>query len=237
MAIGSVEKTRSGVMLLLREKTRPPGKGDFMRRIRCAFGLFFLTAPFVMAGCSTSQPIVSEWSNSNYVSPAFKRILVGAIGGQPSIRRNLEDEFVAQLRSDGVEAVPSYRSIPEDETLDEAKLKRAAREARADAVILARLVNVEQKTQIGPSYYPVPSFGFFGPHFGASWYGAYGEPYVYRYNVYTSEAQLLDLNRNELVWTGTLKTTELDNVPTAIKSYAQAVIKALEQKNLLAARR
>jgi len=201
-----------------------------------ACALFFVAASFI-TGCSTSPEIVSQWSNPNYRTAAFRRILVGAIGGQPSIRRNLEDEFVAQLRSDGVDAVASYQYVPEDEGLDEAKLKQAAKQANADAEIIARLVNIEQKTEFGPGYYPAPSFGFFGPHFGASWYGGYGAPSVYRYNVYTSEAQLFDLNRNDVVWTGTLKTTELDNIPAAIKNYVQTVVKALEQQNLLAAKR
>src|ERR1043166_6056520 len=121
-----------------------------MRRISCAFGLLFVTAAIIITGCSASQELVSQWRNPEYRSASFRRILVGAIGGQPSIRRNLEDEFVAQLRSDGVDAVASYQYIPEDEGLDEAKLKQAAKQANADAVIIARLVNVEQKTQFGP---------------------------------------------------------------------------------------
>ena len=207
-----------------------------MCRILRACALFFVAASFITS-CSTSPEIVSQWSNPNYRTAAFRRILVGAIGGPPSIRRNLEDEFVTRLRSDGVEAVASYQYIPEDEGLDEAELKQAAKQATADAEIIARLVSIEQKTEFGPSYYPVPSFGFFGPHFGASWYGGYGAPSVYRFNVYTSEAQLFDLNRNDVVWTGTLKTTELDNIRAAIKNYVQTVVKALEQQNLVAARR
>jgi hypothetical protein len=36
-----------------------------------------------------------------------------------------------------------------------------------------------------------------------------------------------------LVWTGTIKTTDPENVQTAIKSYVEAVMKALEAQNLL----
>jgi hypothetical protein len=184
-------------------------------------------------GCSTTKRIVSEWSHPGYTSPAFKRIMVGGVGGQTSIRRNFEDEFVAQLKTEGVDALPSYRYIQEDENIEEARLKQAAREAGADAAILVRSVNVEQKTELGPSYYPTPSFGFFGGHFSAAWYGLYGSPSVHRYNEYTSETTLYDLTNNAVVWTGTIRTTEPDNVNTAIKSYVQSVITALNQKNLL----
>jgi hypothetical protein len=45
--------------------------------------------------------------------------------------------------------------MAEDEKLDETKLKEAAQKAGADAVIFAQLVQVEQKTNIGPSYIPL----------------------------------------------------------------------------------
>jgi hypothetical protein len=39
---------------------------------------------------------------------------------------NFEDEFLVQLRAAGVDALPSYRYIAEDEKIDETKLKQAA---------------------------------------------------------------------------------------------------------------
>jgi hypothetical protein len=68
------------------------------------------------------------------------------------MRRNFEDEFVAQLRVNGLDAVPSYRYASGDERIDEAKLKEVVKAAGADAAIIARPVNVEQKTEVGPSY-------------------------------------------------------------------------------------
>ena len=186
-----------------------------------------------VGGCSTTSPIISEWRNPGYGSTSFKRMMVGGLGGETSIRRNFEDEFVAQLRATGIDALPSYRFLPDEEMIDEAKLKQAAQKAGADAVIFARSVSVEQKTQMGPNYYPMPWFGIYGSHVGASWQGLYGAPSVYRYNEYTSETTLYDVGKNEVVWTGTIRTTEPENVRTAIKSYVEAVMKALDEKNLI----
>ncbi|HEU4340117.1 MAG TPA: hypothetical protein VFU31_00955 [Candidatus Binatia bacterium] len=200
---------------------------------RCIFALCTLVATVATSGCSATKMLVNEWSNPAYTSRSFNRVLVGGMGGSPSIRRNFEDEFVAQLRAAGVDGLPSYRYSPEDEKLDEGKLKQAAQEAGADAVIIARSVSVEQKTEVSPSYYPSPAFGIFGRNVSAAWYGLYGVPSVYRYDVYTSETTLYDVGKNEVVWTGTLKTTAPDNPNTAIKSYVQTVIKSLNEKNLL----
>ena len=196
-----------------------------------ALGMVFVM--IVFAGCSATSPIVSEWRNPAYTAGSFSRIMVGALGGDTSVRRNFEDEFVAQLRAAGIEALPSYGFTAESEKIDEGSLKQAAQKARADALLFARVIQVEQKSQYGPSYFPYTSFGIFGSNVGASWYGLGGAPTVYRYNEYVSETTLHDLGKNEIVWTGTIKTTEPENVRTAIKSYVETVMKTLQEKNLI----
>jgi hypothetical protein len=188
---------------------------------------------FGFAGCSATSPIVSEWRNPAYASASFRRIMVGALGGDTSVRRNFEDEFVAQLRAAGIDALPSYRFTTDSEKVDEASLKQAAQKARADALLFARLIQVEQKSQYGPGYFPYTSFGIFGSNVGATWYGLGGAPTIYRYNEYVSESTLYNLDKNEIVWTGTIKTMEPENVRTAIKSYVEAVMKTLQEKNLI----
>ena len=188
-----------------------------------------------LSGCSTATPIVSEWRNPAYASGPFKRIMIGGPSGETSVRRNFEDEFVVQFQAAGIDGLASYRYIPENEGIDENKLKQAAQTARADAVLFARSVKMEQKTNYGPTF-PYLSFGIFGSNVGASWSGLPGASGAYRYNEYTSETTLYDVAKNELVWTGTTKTTEPENMRTAIKSYVEAVMKALDAQNLLPGR-
>ena len=195
--------------------------------------VYALTLGFT--GCSATTPVVSEWRNPGYRSASFKRIMVGGLGGATSVRRNFEDEFVAQLHAVGIDALPSYRYMPETEQIDEANLKQAAQKSGADAAIIARSIQVEEKRQLSPSYFPAPWFGFYGSHVGASWYGLYGAPSVYRYNEYTSETTLYDLAKNEVVWSGTITTTDPSDVKTAIKRYVEVVMGALREKNLLGA--
>jgi uncharacterized protein YpiB (UPF0302 family) len=91
---------------------------------------------------------VTEWRNPGYSAASFKRIMVGGLGGATSVRRNSEDEFVIQLRAAGIDALPSYRSMAEDEKVDEAKIRQAPEKAGADAAILARPIHVEEKTNL-----------------------------------------------------------------------------------------
>jgi hypothetical protein len=195
-----------------------------------------LMSLFVLSGCSTANFIVSEWRNPSYIAPAFKTVMVGGLSEQTSVRRNFEDEFLTQLRAAGVDAVPSYRHLPDEEKIDDAKLRQVARKTGADALIVARPVKVEQKTDYGSSY-AVPSFGVFGSNVGAVWQGPYGSPSIRRYTEYTSEATLYDLKKDDIVWTATLRTSEQENLNTAVKLYVEAVINALKEKNLLSAKK
>ena len=196
------------------------------------FAFSFLIAALALAGCSTQSQLVTQWSNPGYAPPPFKRIVVGGSGGESAVRRNFEDEFAAQLRSAGIDAVQSYLYVPEEQNLDEAKLSQVAKRAGADAALLARSVGVEQRTEYSPSYYPYPSVGIFGSHVGAT-YGFYGGPSVRRYEITISETTLYDVGKNDVVWTGTMKTTQLDDLNSVIKDYVATVIKALNEKNLL----
>jgi len=160
--------------------------------------------------------------------------MIAGPSGDASVRRGFEDEFVAQLAAMGVDAVPSYRFIPDDgEAKNENIVKQAAQEARVDGLLWMRPMKVEEKINY-PTPAPPISFGVFGANAGAEWYGIPGmSSGPSRYNEYTSETALYDVAKNDLVWTGTVKAKEPSNVQAAIKSYVQTVTKALGEQNLL----
>jgi hypothetical protein len=191
--------------------------------------ILFIT--LALNGCSTATPIVSQWRNPAPASDSFQRLMIGGPSGDASVRRSFEDEFVAQLAAVGVDALASYRYMPEIGETSENILKQAAKEARADGLLLMRPVRVQEKTNY-PAIGPGISFGIFGSNVGAGWTGIPGSSGPYRYNEYTSETALYDVARNELVWTGTVQAKDPPNVQTAIKSYVQTITKALTAQNL-----
>ena len=199
--------------------------------LHCAASLLI---GLLLVGCSTTPPtVLSEWRNPAYASGTFSRIMIGGLGGDASTRRNFEDEFIAQLRAAGADGLASYRYVPEVNDADENRLRDAARKAGVDALILTRLVRVEEKTQYSGSIAAPISFGVFGSNVGASWYGLGGAPSAYRVNEYTAETALHDVAKKEVVWSGTTKTSETEGGRTAIKSAVEAVVKSLAEKNLL----
>ncbi|HEY6367469.1 MAG TPA: hypothetical protein VI585_22030 [Candidatus Binatia bacterium] len=193
-----------------------------------------IAVAFVLAGCAATK-IVTQWSNPDYASPRFKKILVIGVSKQPSIRRTFEEEFVNKLKAVGVDAVPSYLYITEDGQVDEARLNEAVKKANADAVIITRLVRVEKKTEVSPGFYqPAPAigYGFYGGY-SSAWLGYYEPPRIYEYEVYISETSLYDVTKNQLVWTGTAETTDPGDIGNEIKRYVDIVVDALKSKKVL----
>lgn len=189
----------------------------------------------VAAGCSSTK-LVSQWENPEYVPAGFNRLLVIGVSRQPGLRRTFEDTFVARLKAENVDAVPSYRLIPEDGPVPEARLQEAVERGGADGVLITRLVRVEQRTEVSPGYYaPAPALGFgVYPWYSGAWLGYYEPPRVYQYDVYTSETSLYDVRRNQLVWSGTVQTRSPSDLERDIRHYVDTVIKALKKEEVLA---
>jgi len=188
-----------------------------------------------LTGCASSTKIVNQWSHPDYTSPRFRRVLVIGVSRQPGIRRTFEDEFVAKLKAAGVDAAPSYRYIADDGQVAEDRMLEAVKQANADAALITRLVRVEKKTEVTPGFYqPAPpvTFGFY-PGYSAAWLGYYEPPRIYQYDVYISETSLYDVVKNQLVWSGTVETTDPGDINKEIKRYVDTVIDALKSKNLL----
>jgi hypothetical protein len=199
-------------------------------RIRITAAL--IAVALSMGGCAASK-IVNQWHDPLYSSAGFKQIVVIGISKQASIRRSFEDEFVAQLKSVGTEAVPGYRFIKEEGQAEEARLLQAVKQTGADGAVITRLVRAERQTQVTPGHYdPFPAFGFYR-WYSSAWGGYYEPPRVYNSEVYVSETSLYDLRRDRLVWAGTVTTTDPDNIRDEIRNYVKIVVTALMDKNLL----
>jgi hypothetical protein len=127
----------------------------------------------------------------------------------------------------------SYEFIPEDGQVLEPRLMEAVKQVAADAVIMTRLVRVEKKADVAPGPYgPFPAFGFYR-WYSSAWVGFYEPPRLNFYDIYISETSLYDVLKDQLVWSGIAKTTDLGDIQKEIKEYVEVVIRTLNEKNLL----
>jgi hypothetical protein len=189
-----------------------------------------------LAGCASTS-LVNEWKAPEYFGSGFERIMVMGVTQQTSTRRIFEDEFVAQIKAAGIDAVQSYTVVPEDGPVAEEKLVRAVQTAEADGVISTRLVKVEQKMHVTSGHYrPAPYMDFYG-WYSTAWMGFYDPPIVYQYDLYTSETSLYAMPENKVVWSGTARTAAPgSDIHKEIADYARVMIKAMKEAGVLSSR-
>jgi tetratricopeptide (TPR) repeat protein len=109
------------------------------------FALAGLLTMLMLAGCAATE-LVNQWSSPAYTAPWFKRVMVIAVTRKASIRRNFEDEFVAQLKAAGVDAVPSYQYIPDEGQVEEPLLNKAV--LAAGAFVAANAATLDYHAQL-----------------------------------------------------------------------------------------
>lgn len=201
-----------------------------MRSSLC--GLLAVAAVAVLGACASTS-LVNQWKSAEFAGPPVRKVLVLGVTEQAGVRRVFEDEFAAQLRAVGVDAVPSYTVIPEDGKAEREVLEKAVQDLDADGVLVTRLVKSEQKTQITPGYYgPAPTMGFYG-WYSSAWIGYYEPPMVYQYDVVTAETSLYSPPQSRLVWSGTTETFSPQDVKKETQGFAKVIIGALRKQGIL----
>jgi hypothetical protein len=226
-------RRRGGIMKLTSHKSANRLTIGIERELTTILSAALVAIALLVAACSSGPSMLAEWQNPAYSSGAFKKIMVAGPTGNDARQRTVEDELANQLREQGIDAVPSYQVIPNDQDVDDNTVKEAAQKAGADGVLSVRTVNRDERAE-PPTVMPYTWLGYFGGNFGVSMGGPTVGSYGRRYYEYTSETQLYDVRKNELVWTGTTKTSEYpEDTRAGIRSFAEAVVKELDKKNLV----
>jgi hypothetical protein len=198
----------------------------FRRRV-----LFYLAISLFLGGCASTK-LVNEWQVEGKSFGPYRNVLVIGIGEEAGSRRTFEDVFSSKLRTAGTQASPSYSLLPSTGAADEQALLKSVREANADAVLMTRLVRMDNKTEYTPPQMRMmPGPGFYG-YYNAGW--AYYEPgRVNNYTIAVVETNLWDAASQELVWSGTTETFQPGELRKEVEGYSDLMIEALQKRKLL----
>ncbi len=91
--------------------------------------LFFLTQGFAQ----------SSWKSSDYRKENYRKVVVLAKTSNPGAKRLLEDQTVAELQANGIQAIPAYSNITERDLVSENALIAKADQLEADALLVFQL--------------------------------------------------------------------------------------------------
>jgi hypothetical protein len=198
-------------------------------RLAAATSWHLIAALSLLAGCATVE-LAGSWKDPGFTGPALRKVLVIGAAQSETNRRLFEDSFSQVLKASGVTAVPGYTLIPVGAAPSRDQVRDAVAKAGADAVIVTRVGRAETRVEVTPTYYQT------GPY-RAGLYGGYGTSaapaMVNQYEVFTLETTLWQVKTEKVVWGGTSRVIEPQDVSKATAELAEVLIAKMRADGVL----
>lgn len=185
-------------------------------------------AALVLGGCATTRP-VHEWRSEGFTG-SIDTVLVIAAVKRSTQRRVFEDLFADALASHGVTATPSYTLMTSEVEISRETVERAIRGQNIDAVLVTRLLGVEEVETYQP-----PTVLYYGSY-DSYYHHALTEVspgYYRRYKVLTLETTLYDTASEELIWSMQSEAIEPSTPRTLLEDQINLTIERLAAQGLL----
>lgn len=198
-----------------------------------------ITGMLTLSGCSASQ-LVTSWHDDSFTSGQIKKPMVLAVSEKQIIRARLEDEFVNNLRAMGVEAIQSYKYLPDLKGLKAETIKAKLGEIDRDSVLVTRLVDTKKESVYMPgtttytSSYSTSAYHNFNGYYSNSMTATSTPGYTIDYKIYTLESNLYAAHNDKLVWSAvtTTNTDDTDSVDATLKNLAEIISKDLKKNRI-----
>jgi hypothetical protein len=188
----------------------------------------------LVAGCATVT-ITNQWRDPNWAGPPASHVVVIGISNSDAMRRIFEDTFVQQLQAAGITAAASYTQIAPNDT--SVKLSDLIKSSGAEAILVTRVLRVQQRINVTPSGPGWGGPGWGGPGRGG-FYGWYGNAWAQTQDVSVTEEVFLettvwDARTQSVVWTVTTQSIASNNIPRATTDLASTLIPKLKADGIL----
>lgn len=200
--------------------------------------LFYTTLLFTLliTSCSNSR-LLSVWVDNNLETESINRVIVIGVADNKMARRLYEDRFVSELGKEGVDAIASYKHIPEDVKITRESLDKAIKDLNLDAVILTHLLAIDEETVYHQPVNYVVTTGYYGHYYN---YYPTVSNYVQSPGYYSTnklvklETNVYDANSAALIWSAQSSTFNPDTAKDVINPVIKLVINDMKKRKLFA---
>ena len=197
--------------------------------------LAIVCATWIMSGCATTT-FTSTWRAPNEapLETVGRKIAAVFISGDESSRRVAEDTLVRRINARGAVGVAAYTLIPSAELRNMERVKARLSDAGIDGIVTMRVIEEKQKvsyTNESPAF--VPYYLRFSSYWDYGWREMYEPVRVSTDTVVSVETLVYSLRRDKLMWAGTSRTVNPEQLPTFVESLADAATKEMQKQGLL----
>ena len=196
----------------------------------------FTSILITIASCSGAKTdIIGEWEDEEYQKGNIDKVLILGIFNKdkPLLRRNFENGMSEAFNEGGVTASPSMDHMPYDEAIDSTTFEKYFKELEMDAVVVSRLVGLEQSRDYKAGYlYTIPFnsyYGFYGYYYASIQY-ANTSGYLSKNVVVVLETNIYETKEKKLIWSGISETVDPDKASDVINSFGNALVTKLSSK-------
>ncbi len=202
------------------------------RLLSVAMGLG-IAASLLLSGCASTQ-MSANWKNPAYSVHPTKVMVVG-VSKKAVNRRMFEDEFAAQLKARGVDAVASYTVLSDKKQNDQEAIAAKVKELGADSVLVTRLVSKRTvKVYVpGMPYFPPPYYGRWPDYYGYGYRDLYTPGYMSEEQYAIMETNLYEAATDSLIWAATSETEMSGADIGLIKEYVGIMVNNMAGYGLL----
>ena len=202
------------------------------RLLSVAMGLG-IAASLLLSGCASTQ-MSANWKNPAYSVHPTKVMVVG-VSKKAVNRRMFEDEFAAQLKARGVDAVASYTVLSDKKQNDQEAIAAKVKELGADSVLVKRVVSKRTvKVYVpGMPYFPPPYYGRWPDYYGYGYRDLYTPGYMSEEQYAIMETNLYEAATDSLIWAATSETEMSGADIGLIKEYVGIMVNNMAGYGLL----
>ncbi len=206
-------------------QTKKGGSG--MNEGKVAVIVVLLMVLLGFTACAPTTSLKSVWQDEAREKRYLHKVLIIGIDRSETIKVLLEDEFAAELRARGADAVQAHRIFPEEEILNKRAIASKIQELQVDALLIVALKDVAETGlyETHPSYY-TEGGGYYGYYLRCCQIVSVGRNVVI-------ETRVFDAGSDRLIWSAVTETMFEGSAEMAVRSFAPAIIAELYSSTLL----
>ena len=185
----------------------------------------------IAAACSPIKKL-EVWKEETYSTHPQKMLLI-AIAKRDRTRRQAENVLANQLVKRGLEAIPSYKVLPQEEKLDRQAVEAKVRELGFDSVLVARSISQKEITN---HQYGGVILGGEAVYSNGGWHGyAYGYSYNREYDsdYFIISTKLYDVDSEMPAWSYLAQIKVDGSRERAINQLIPTIVEQLEASEII----
>jgi hypothetical protein len=195
-----------------------------MKKATQFYSLIIIIFLFFTACASTS--LKSSWKDNRYQG-RLERVFVIGVAQSLTVRKIFENEFTKQLKTYGINAIPSYEIISYEEMFDKETIISKIKDLSVDSVLVAKSVAKKAVESYNQAY-------------EQNWYDDYKRNYVtlgYAYDKKSVrvETSLYEVRTEQRIWSALTKTFMVEGAKKEkiLKSFIEVIINKMRKDDLL----